>query len=102
MIKNMPLYNQYYYLISIEKVLESWTCKQCREKIILHEKFIQGCYLYNRRSPIILQLLQECISPAFLCSDCWEHARCEVLYFGEYKYIYQDRHSNQKNSFENV
>lgn len=92
-----PLYQQFDGMFSLFKLLESWTCKKCREKLSQQEQFIQDCCLYNKQYPLILLLLRECISPAFLCEGCWEHAHYEVGEYHKYNYRYHNTCANQSN-----
>lgn len=84
------------YLFGLGRVLETSVCRTCLEKIAERDRFIKGCYLYPGQFALVLQLLQECISPAFLCAGCWERVRPLAVCFQEYKYKYPHNLSVQK------
>lgn len=92
-----PFYQQFACMFSLFKLLESWTCKKCREKLSQQEQFIQDCCLYNKQYPLILLLLRECISPDFLCEGCWKHAYYEVSAYHRYTNRYQKIYANRSN-----
>ncbi|MGX7130813.1 hypothetical protein [Enterococcus wangshanyuanii] len=69
------------YLINLRGSLEAWVCRGCRKKLSDQKQMVMECVLYNRQFPVIVQLMNESLSPAFLCKDCWSHAGYEVRDF---------------------